>query len=197
MNTARGEARSNEAPYSPSIRPEHGRRGFVLVLAMLVLLVLSSVGLFALRTSRVDQRSAGNLRMGSQAEYVAEAALQRTVLQMLQNPSGVLTVLTNGASYTMPFVEGMFGESRADYDTFGMAKSVKPQYAVTLSRAIDISPNAMQGTMIGSVGGTTTRFRMKRVDVTATGIVRPADGTSPDGRMSTGTVRAHVVVGPL
>ena len=52
--------------------------------------------------------------------------------------------------------------------------------------------------MIGSVGGTTTRFRMKRVDVTATGIVRPSDGIStPDGRMSTGTVRAHVVVGPL
>jgi hypothetical protein len=179
-----------------------GEGGFVLVLSMLVIVALSAVGIFALRTSRVELRGAANLRMGSQAEYVAEAAVQVALGRILENPTQVIGALANGQSYTIPYVAGVFGESGsppqpATFDTFGVTQGVAPQWSVLLSRAIDVSPAALTGTMIGSVGGTTTRFRMKRIDVTATGGVQPQVAPGTQGRTAISQVRAHMVVGPL
>ena len=179
------------------VRRTRRQGGFVLVLSMLVLIVLSGVGLYALRTSRIDLRAAGNMRLGVQAEYVAEMAVQYGLTQLLANPARVVGLLAGGASYTIPYSAGWFGENTSTYDTFGMSKSVTPQWSVTLSRAIDVSPSALTGTMVGSVGGTTARFRMKRLDATGTGAIIPMTGAASSGRTATEQVRAHVVVGPL
>jgi hypothetical protein len=179
----------------------HGESGFVLALSMLVLVVLSGIGIFALRTSRVDLRATGNLRLGTQAEYVAEAALQQSVAQLMRNPALFMQYVSGGGgSYTFPYTPGMFGENASDpatYDAFGVGVGVVPNYSVVMSRAIDMSPSVLPGFMIGSVGGTTSRFRLKRVDVTANGQLSPALGVTADQRTSSAQVRAQLMIGPL
>jgi len=196
-----------------SRRSRPANAGFVLVLAMLILIVLSGMGIYGLRTSRIDLRSAANMRLGASAEYVAEAAMQSALTQLSANPQSYLTQVAAqpSGSWSIPSTPGMFNETTTTYDSFGLQKGVMPQWTVTLSRAVDVSPAALTGTLIGSVGGTTARFRMKRLDVTATGTLYPRwetptgdggmtvnTGTSAvNQRTSTEQVRSHVVIGPL
>jgi hypothetical protein len=174
-------------------------QGYVLMLAMLVLVVLSGMGVYALRTARIDLRAAGNVRLGAQAEYVAEAALQQALVRIMTNPGVyVAQVEGGGGSYQFPPFTGVFGENDlSTYDALGYGVAIVPTSSVILSRAIDISPSVVPGYMIGSVGGTTARLRLKRIDVTSTGSLVPILGGQADQRTGSAQVRSHVMVGPL
>lgn len=180
-------------------RTLHDEHGYVLVLAMLVMVVLSGVGVFALRTSRIDLRATSNLRLGSQAEYVAEAAVQRVLVDVMNNPALVVAKLQGaGGAYQWPAQTGLFGETNPEtFDALGYGVTLMPQSTVILSRPIDVSPSVLPGYMIGSVGGTTARFRLKRVDITSTGVISPQASTQVDQRTASARIHAHVMLGPL
>src|SRR5258706_1248798 len=117
-----GDFMNHLAPPRAARRPRE--RGFVLVLAMLILLVLSGMGIYGMRTSRIELRTASNMRLGASAEYVAEAAMQRALTQILADPSRYLGFLTGGASYNLPTSPGMFNEMSTNYDSFGLQKGL-------------------------------------------------------------------------
>jgi len=120
------------------------------------------------------------------------------VLSMMSNPGLYLQYMASGGgTYTFPHDPGVFGENTSTYDAFGKGVNLVPAFNVVLSRAIDMSPSVLAGFMIGSVGGTTARFRMKRVDVTATATVSAPAGSGAEHRTSTAQVRAQVMIGPL
>jgi hypothetical protein len=53
-----------------------GERGFALIIALLVLLVLTLIGISAINTTTFETSISGNERVGTDAFYAAEAGIQ-------------------------------------------------------------------------------------------------------------------------
>jgi hypothetical protein len=175
-------------------------RGYTLILSLLALLVLSGVGLFALRTSRTDLRAAGNIRLGSTADYVAETAMQQSFSLVLAAPALYVQYMeSGGGTYTIPYANTVFGENNlSTFDAFGVGNNIIPNFATILSRPLDVSPASVSGYSVGSVGGAMARIRLKRIDMTSTSILNPAGaGSAVDNRTATSQVRSNILVGPL
>ncbi|QKT04349.1 hypothetical protein HUS23_11290 [Ectothiorhodospiraceae bacterium 2226] len=62
--------------YFETSAPSHAERGAVLLVSLLFLLVLSMLGVTALKTTLLEERMAGNLRDQQLAFQAAEAALR-------------------------------------------------------------------------------------------------------------------------
>ncbi len=68
-------------------------KGFVLVLALMLLLVLGLLGMSAISTTTYDNRISGNKRNSEQAFYVAEAGVQELLGRFRQGATGEITDL--------------------------------------------------------------------------------------------------------
>ena len=63
-------------------------RGGALVLALLMLIALTGLGLLSVSSSRMGVAMAGNFRVAKQARYVAEAGLIRVAHELNSDPVG-------------------------------------------------------------------------------------------------------------
>ena len=64
------------SPLPSSARPLHRQRGVALIVALILLVVITVIGLAAIRTSTLQEKMAGNTFDRAQAFQVAEATLQ-------------------------------------------------------------------------------------------------------------------------
>ena len=75
---------------------QKGARGFVLVLALLLLLVVAMIGVSAIDTSTFENLISGNNRVSTEAFYVAEAGINEAAGRLSRGATG-----TNGVSVEM------------------------------------------------------------------------------------------------
>ena len=62
--------------------------GFVLILSMLLLLVVTLIGMSAVNTANYDNRISGNKRISEQAFYVAEAGINEFLGRFREGVTG-------------------------------------------------------------------------------------------------------------
>ena len=62
-------------------------KGVAFIVALLILLTISILGIVILITSNIDSKVTGNLRTGTEAFYLAEAGIQRALRQINYNVS--------------------------------------------------------------------------------------------------------------
>lgn len=72
--------------------PRRTERGSALVLAMLILLAMTGLGLMAMRTSTETIAASGNLRLAKQARYVAETGLYHVMTLMAEEGEAILAM---------------------------------------------------------------------------------------------------------
>lgn len=198
--------------------------GFVLVMTMMMILVLTGVGLIALRSARLELGMASNSKLATQAEYVAEAGLLFAVLAAGSNPNLYdRKAMQGGASgYTFPHYSTVFYETIWDsgdpneklkWDVFGLRATARPDFRVTMNRGIDVTGLMLPGFQLSGAGAGVARLRFKRYDFVATGRVvqeryRTDTGVIErtglavgdaltDFQIASTRVKAQVVLGPL
>jgi MSHA biogenesis protein MshP len=89
-----------------AMRPDHRQRGFSIVSAIFLLVVLSALGAFMLTFSNVQQMTSAQDVQGSRAYQAARAGIEWGAYQILQNSgscAGSATVPLGGnlASFTL------------------------------------------------------------------------------------------------
>ena len=172
-------------------------RGFILVLSMLLLLVLTTMGLFSLRATRTELKMVQNISDKVMAEYVAEAGMIHVLDAISRNPESTVlgykmysrqsTLGLDGgvARYSFGHDPTLFGESSPSFDALGLGVAIKPEISVEVSAAMDASTSAVPGY---SVSAHTPTVKVKRMVLTATGIIREAR----DGGVELGKARVRV-----
>ena len=68
---------------------QKGARGFVLVLALLILLVVTLIGLSAINTATFENQISGNNRVSAEAFYVAEAGINELAGRFSRGATGM------------------------------------------------------------------------------------------------------------
>jgi len=76
-----------------------GEKGVVLVIALLLMLVLTLIGISSIGTSTLETAISGNERIWTDAFYVAEAGTQVAVNQLPDNANPVPKTEFDGDSY--------------------------------------------------------------------------------------------------
>jgi len=74
-------------------------RGIALIIALLVLLVLTLIGISAISTTTFENRISGNERAAAEAFYTAEAGLEKGLAQLPSTAPIPVTSLIGGSSY--------------------------------------------------------------------------------------------------
>ena len=88
-----------------------GRRGGALILAVLVLVAISGLGMLAVTAAQLEVMAAGNLRTGKQARYLAEAGLI-AVSQVIQaDPMTFVRSVKEGDPTRIEWDAAYFGDN--------------------------------------------------------------------------------------
>lgn len=80
-----------------------GERGVALVIALMAMLLLSALGLSLILTTNTEALIAGNFRSSSEALYAADAAIERTIQDILTVPDW--NTMLSGATKSS-FIDG-------------------------------------------------------------------------------------------
>jgi len=110
MSTSRSDVKRK---LHPPRRRRHVHRlerqgGFALLLAILLLLMLASIGLAALDTVQRDQQTAGYSNRKRQALYAAEAGISRALQTLRDNGTPSVPNTTLGDSTIFPYGQPSF-----------------------------------------------------------------------------------------
>lgn len=76
----------------PSLPVRAAERGSALVLALLIMLAMTGLGLLAMRTTTHSMAASGNLRLSKQARYVAEMGLYHAMTVMATDGARLLAL---------------------------------------------------------------------------------------------------------
>lgn len=201
-----------------------GQRGYMLVIALLVLLALASVGMLAAQTISQEIQYAGNMRQGSVAYHVTEGGAFAALAYATElGPAGLasadtgITVVdpTNpvetdvlarwgpddlagqGMTYFDMSTSGSFGYAGALLQSEG-AGSASPTEWAPVNFEVQLRSTGLRQPMIGyGVSGSSSYCRLK-YQLDTVGSVGRGPGDTND---ATGTVwqqiRALIYVGPL
>lgn len=180
-----------------------GRRGMALLVALMIMLAISGLGLVAMQTAGMEQSVTGNYRLDRQAEYVAESGLMTAMGSISQSGEGFWTVFSRstrtGGSPTMTLTNsdftGMLFQDASDPLNpvlTGDATNLNPQVTVTISDPVD---------GIRAAGSQNGRYCFKRLTFSVTGTVGD-DASTIDieeefFRSSTHSIQATGLLGPL
>ena len=182
------------------MNPVKAKDGFALILAMLVLVVLTALGIFALRSTRVELGHTRNTELKAKAEYVAEAAMTHVVNSIANNPQGTIVAyhsyvrgLTDGGlpdgGFAFAHDTSLFEEAAATFDALGKGANLKPNFSVEITAAMDVPQSTLAG-YSASTGAAS--IKVKRMVLTSTGrILSGLDGGTEVARAK---VRAWVLV---
>jgi len=175
--------------------------GFALILAMLLLVTLTALGIFALRSTRVELGHTRNMELKAKAEYVAEAAMTHVVNSISNNPQATVVAyhnyirgLTDGGmpdgGFAFAHDTSLFEETAAGFDALGHGANIIPNFTVEVTAAMDVPQSSLAGYST-SVGNSTAK--VKRMVLTATG--RIMDASSDGGtELAQAKVRAWLLV---
>lgn len=75
------------------------KKGVALIIALLMLLVLTLIGISSIRTTTFETSISGNERMKADAFYAAEAGIQVAINQVPDNPNPILKTKLKEDSY--------------------------------------------------------------------------------------------------
>lgn len=140
------------------------QRGTILFVSLIMLLLITIVGLAAMRGTNLEERMASNLRDQSIAHLAAEAALRAGEADALSIFQSAGANYQNFNSRTNIAVAS-FGYSGSD-----VAK--KPQYSLVYLRSISLSPDGSGEELRMSNLGS-----MIRIDATGYGVTKNLIGT--------------------
>ena len=111
------------------------KRGFILVTAMVMMIILSLIGVFALKTTTFEMKLAGNDKVIKETFYRADGGLQtgtEVIEQNLGCPSGFTSITTSSPSATNPdsiggvdIYDNTFAYHEVITDVNGASASVK------------------------------------------------------------------------
>lgn len=127
------------------------RKGMALVVAMLILLALTIIGIIAMNTTIVDTVISGNVKYVKQAYYLADAGISHAADYLAQNPSNwagyaayqtlINTTAFSSGSYTVTVQDG--GNNRRKVISTGTtASGAAAQIEAFFSQAPPIIPPA-------------------------------------------------------
>lgn len=89
------------------MKPSHRQRGATLVVSLIMLMVLTVLAVFAIRSGNTNLRIAGNMQYQAEAHAAAQQAIEQVVEQIkstdniAQIAAQTVTVSTAGASYSV------------------------------------------------------------------------------------------------
>lgn len=143
---------------------KRSERGAVLLVSLIMLLLLTIIGVAAMRDTNLQERMAGNMRDRNLAFQAAEAGL-RFAEQQIANKYGDLIKM---ADY----------ETKSDaYDGFGGSVSAKPTYSITklphpgqLDLTDMVNPETAGGDSIEAGIVPILNFVLVRIESTGTGM---------------------------
>jgi len=137
---------------------QHTQRGAVLIVALVMLLLLTIMGISSMRSTNMQERMAGNMRDQSQAFQAAETALRK----------GESTVLAT-AIPTLQLTTGTSAWQNADQIT---DLPVAPKFRVTTVPGVTIREAGDDIT-----AGATIQMAAVRVEAEGYGVTKNDDGT--------------------
>jgi hypothetical protein len=176
---------------------------------MLILVALTAIGIFALRTTRTDQLISQSQRVYALAQYIAEAGLVYMQSQGAKGDANLLlrqiTAADGGMVMTYPsanFPSGVFGEDAgAGYAPLGYGSDLRPAFQVVVSKPRSIPIVAGQSIGSGSSGSKKCYWVF---DYLSTGVAVPSrvldaginwndPGANASDRFGVAQLRAEVV----
>lgn len=162
------------------------QHGYTMILAMLVLIALTAIGVFALRTSRTDFLVSKSQRIATLANYIAEAGLLYVQRHPTQSDANLLlkqiTAYDGGLTLTYPsstLSGSLFGDDggASAFEAFGYGSDLRPAFQVVISKPRSIPWVTGQG--LGSGPGTKRCYWV--FDYTSTGIAIGSKAMGADG----------------
>src|SRR5712692_5099535 len=87
------------------LRPIHDESGIALITALLILMSLTAIGVFAINATMANQDIAANLKASKQEFYLAEAGLQHAQWFLAKN-------ITNWSTYAYATAQTLISCSR-------------------------------------------------------------------------------------
>ena len=185
------------------------QRGYTLILSMLILVSLTAIGIFALRTTRTDQLISQSQRLSPLANYIAEAGLVFVQRHASQGDANLIVRQINatdaGMTLTYPSTSiplGVFGEDAgATSAPLGYGSDLRPAFQVGISKPRSIPIVAGQGIGSGSSGSKKCYWVF---DYLSTGVAVPSrvldagvnwsdPGATSSDRFGVAQIRAEIV----
>jgi hypothetical protein len=127
-----------------------GEEGFVLVLAMLFMLVLTLIGVSAVNTTTYDNAISGNLRISKEAFYIAEAGLHEFMGRFRPEATGEITDTNPSSPDWRLFLARNTGRAAGvGYDStdpnhvFTQSLQNEMDYGVEIKHKVDASNNVV------------------------------------------------------
>ncbi|MBI3071804.1 MAG: hypothetical protein HYY84_06700 [Deltaproteobacteria bacterium] len=183
--------------------------GYTLVLSMVILVTLTAIGIFALRTTRTDQLISQSQRIAALAHYIAEAGLIYVQRHASQGDANLIIRQINasdgGMTLTYPSTNipsGVFGEDAgAGYAPLGYGSDLRPAFQVVVSKPRSIPIVAGQSIGVGSSGSKKCYWVF---DYLSTGVALPSrvldagvnwsdPGATASDRFGVAQIRAEIV----
>jgi len=119
-------ARLAPAPASGSEARLHGERGVALVIALLSTLLMTALGMALMLTTMTETMITGNYRDGVEAMYAADAAIERTLQDLLTVPDWNTAISTADgvrSNVTSSFITGDLSPTLIDGRTLDLTKA--------------------------------------------------------------------------
>ena len=203
----------------------HGERGAAVFVVVLVITLLASLGVFAVKASTISNRTSGYNRQLTQTHYMAELAFASTIADLQKSMNEAHLILHNRQPTTgqmqceaMPFQLNspcMF-LSYEDLDLVTLAPLVEPAGVGSHGTlgAGDLVANAWleltdphrapppPGYQLGGGAADTQELQFEYVTVTVTGVVQPDPGGAGFNLESATAAgferqRGHIIMGPV
>ena len=151
------------------------QRGYVLMVVLILMVVLTSAGIYGLRTVDGDMRASASVKRTDTAAYAAEAGASQRMAELMmatEDAGAGLTSAIEGIWFRYP------GAAAGN-------NAIAASYQVVAEPVVAVEANPPPGVQIGS-GGQITMWRIDAFAVSGAGLPGPSAATSNSQRVSVG-----------